>query len=457
MKKSFLSLFAIATLIFSLYGQSDSIRYLPALSPDRIMLSFPDNPSTSFGVTWRTAFNITAGYGEITEISPSPTLEKTVRKVEGTNSAWEEGSDMAMGHKVIFSGLKPDTKYVYRVGDGTNWSEWLQIKTASDRPEPFSFIYFGDVQNNIKEYCSRNLRQAYAHQPDAAFMVFAGDLVSRSTEEYWREFFYAGGHVFKTVPSVATPGNHEYYKDSETGKRTFSKHWNQIFINPDNGPEPLKNQAYYLDYQGARIISLDSYHISSNKEYSQQQLEWFENVLKTNNQKWTIVTFHYPVFSCSKGRNNITLQKELKPILEKYGVDLVLQGHDHSYCRGFHLDSIKTDCKNPPMYVVSVTGAKMYGLGTLAKHDRVASMTQLYQIVDIEGDKLTFNAYTVAGDLYDSFNLIKTNAGRNEFVENPLVKEIEQKVEIPERYYGRYSAEEKRLYEEFYNTKIPEK
>ncbi|MFM8215573.1 MAG: fibronectin type III domain-containing protein, partial [Pirellula sp.] len=46
--------------------------------------------------------------------------------------------------------LQPATKYAYRVGDGVNWSEWFQFRTASTQPEPFSFVYFGDAQNDLR-------------------------------------------------------------------------------------------------------------------------------------------------------------------------------------------------------------------------------------------------------------------------------------------------------------------
>ena len=55
-------------------------------------------------------------------------------------------------HTVNFTNLKPDTKYLYRVGDGANWSEWFEFETASNKAEPFSFVYVGDAQNDIKEH-----------------------------------------------------------------------------------------------------------------------------------------------------------------------------------------------------------------------------------------------------------------------------------------------------------------
>jgi hypothetical protein len=44
-------------------------------------------------------------------------------------------------HTVRFTGLAAKTKYLYRLGDGTNWSEWYEFQTASAAAEPFSFVY----------------------------------------------------------------------------------------------------------------------------------------------------------------------------------------------------------------------------------------------------------------------------------------------------------------------------
>jgi 3',5'-cyclic AMP phosphodiesterase CpdA len=413
------------------------------------MLTISGDPASSRAVTWRTDYSITKSLGQIIKANPSPELENGALEITGTNTPWEKGSDYAMGHKVVFNNLEPSALYAYRVGDGVNWSEWFQFKTASDKRDPFSFIYLGDLQNGLKSYCSRLLRQAFYHQPDAAFMIFAGDLVNSSTENYWREFFYAGDFIFGMIPSVATPGNHEYSRLEGTEQRVFSPQWNQIFINPDNGSEHLKNNTYYFDYQGVRFISVDSYHLASILTYTEEQLSWLEKVLSENEQKWTVVFLHYPVFSCSQGRNNQEYRVVIKPVLEKYGVDLVLQGHDHTYCRGFNLDSLGNDCINPPMYVVSVAGSKMYGLSVDKWADKVASMTQLYQIIDVKEDTLTFNSYTVTGEKYDSFSLVKQAGKANLFIEGKTdCKTL--RVDIPERAKKKYTIEDLEQYQKTY-------
>jgi predicted phosphodiesterase len=429
------------------------LNFEPTVSPDRVMLSISGDPATTRAVSWRTTYEITESVGEIAILDASPKFDDKVKTVAGTNSPWEEGSQTSMGHKVVFENLQPETKYAYRVGDGKNRSEWFQFETSSVGTEPFSFIYLGDVQNDIKSLGSRTLRQAYTHFPNADFMLFAGDIVSRSNEEYWREFFYAGGWIFGMMPSIVTPGNHEF-DSNEDKPRTFSKHWNQIYQMPVNSPsKKYSNRNYYIDYQGVRFVSLDSPSLGNYPEDSTLVLNWLEKTLSENPNRWTVFFTHYPIYSCSQGRNNERYRNAVQPMLEKYNVDLVLAGHDHTYCRGFNTENVMVKGKNAPLYVVSVAGPKMYGLNTSFWSDRVASMTQLYQHISISHDKLEYQSFTVAGDLYDHFIISKNKKGKNSFQEGTEVKKINLRTEIPESARARYSEEEMEKYRAKFHEK----
>jgi len=443
---------SFTTFFFNASAQSE-IKTSSSPEPDRIMLTIPGNPASSRAVTWRTCPSVEKTIGQITKATASPFFSEQLKTVKGSSTYWMKGDSSALGHKVVFDNLSPETMYTYRVGDGENWSEWFQFTTSSIENEPFNFLYLGDFQNDIKQYCSRAIRQAYSHFPNADFILYAGDIVSRSTEDYWNEFFYAGNWIFGTIPSLPTPGNHEYDKQGDGKPRTFSKHWNQIFITPDNHPGNLEGRTYYLDYQGVRFVSIDSPAMGNYPEEGKATLEWLHKVLADNPNQWTILFTHYPVYSCSQGRNNEEYRNALKPILEKYGVDLVLQGHDHTYCRGQNLSGIGEDCKNPPMYMVSVSGPKMYGLNVNKWSDRIASETQLYQNIEVKEDEIKVDVYTVTGELYDSFSLIKNKNGINKVKESGLVKEIEEYNAIPESAKNKYTTEEMELYKEKYNIK----
>jgi hypothetical protein len=139
-------------------------------------------------------------------------------------------------------------------------------------------------------------------------------------------------------------------------------------------------------------------------------------------------------------RDNARLRSLWKPVFDKYRIDLVLQGHDHVYVRtGLNVPdqlSAETDRRESSgsslvrrassdtaavsagtVYVVSVSGPKMYGLQRQSFMQRAAEQTQLYQIVHIDGGTLRFEAHTADGELYDAFTLKKRPGLANELIE----------------------------------------
>lgn len=439
-------LFLIGFLAQTGPAQDEFSNFAPTAYPDRVMLTIPGDPASTRAVSWRSVYEDTVSIGQIVVAVPSPNFGQNPRVITGTYSAWETGNRTAMGHKVVFEGLMASTMYAYRVGNGAQWSEWFQFKTSSAQAGPFSFLYFGDVQDDIKSGCSRVLRQAYSHFPNVDFMLFAGDLVSKSQDADWHEFFYAGGWVFGTKPSLATPGNHEYERQVDKS-RIFSKHWEQIFTTPDNAPsKTMDRRTYFIDYQGVRFVSFDSPAMDYGHEDSGTMLHWLDKVLAENPHRWAVVFTHYPVWTCSQGRDSEKYRDAIKPILEEHGVDIVLQGHDHTYCRGFNLPQARRNSKNLPLYVVSVVGTKMYGLNTNVWSDRVGSDLQLYQHISFSGDTLGYQSFTADGQLYDGFMIVKDKNGTNHFVESGEVPGINQRTGIPESAIGKYTKEDLQRY-----------
>lgn len=433
--------------------------YAPTSYPDRLTLGWQENPATSQSVNWRTDSTVTNAVGAITEADPSPELEQKATVVAATTQRMTLDGTTKLYHTVHFKNLKPATKYNYRVGNGTHWTEWFQFTTASDGPAPFSFIYFGDAQNDIRSLWSRAIRGAYSTMPKAAFMIHAGDLITTSNADWqWGEWFEAGGWVNGMVPTLATPGNHEYFKDDDN-QRKVSRHWRPSFVLPENGPEKLKETAYYIDYQGTRFVSLDSQGALLDSTVLDQQADWLVKVLTNNPNRWTVVTHHHPIYSTKSGRDNEEWRARMEPIYKKYKVDLVLQGHDHTYGRGLNMPLGKSR-KYPdgPIYVVSVSGPKMYDIGLQGWMDRAASNTQLYQIVSINSDKLAYQAFTVTGELYDAFDLTKNAKGQNQLTDRAPAQTAER-LDLPSEYLKRFKPEQleeyNRRYKEYKARKKP--
>ncbi|MEM8528266.1 MAG: metallophosphoesterase family protein [Bacteroidota bacterium] len=448
MRVIFITTFITIFLFRLAWAQIENIDFYPPTPvPDRIILTLTEAPDTSMAVNWRTALAVDKALVQVAKADASPDFTKGMQMFQGETTAFLSDKNGANYHSAVMTGLEPETLYAYRVGNGEHWSEWIQFKTASSEQKPLSFLYFGDAQNNLKSMWSRVIRGAYSKMPEANFMIHAGDLINRANNDHeWGEWFYAGGWIHSSVPSIATPGNHEYYR-SEERKFLLSKHWQPTFTFPENGPENSAEAVYYVDYQDTRIISLNSISLQISSEDSTAQVNWLEQLLKRNNQKWTVVTMHYPIYSSKAGRDNTNLRNALQPLFEKYKVDLVLQGHDHTYGRGTNLplgNSQKT--VGGPIYVVSVSGPKMYDIGLEEWMQRAASNTQLYQLINIENNQLRYEAYTVTGELYDAFELEKQKNGRNLF-SDLAPKEVEERLEIPERMKKEFTEEDMIEYE----------
>jgi len=409
--KALRALFALMllTLAAQAFAQAPAVSpsadtYKPTASPDRIVLTWSDDPATTQSVSWRTDTSVDKAVAQIAVATPGPSVESQARTVIATTSALATKLWSANYHTVRFANLTPGTVYAYRVGDSTRWSEWFQFRTADSKPEPFSFIYFGDVQYGMLSVWSRIIRDSFRTAPDARFMAFGGDLVTDGTDDsLWGELFAAGGWLYATVPTIPVPGNHEYH-DGDIDRAGLTKHWAAQFTLPANGPDGLKGDAYYFDYQGVRVVSLDSMSY-----LLKEQADWLDKTLTNNPNRWSVVIFHHPFFSLAKGRDNADVRNAWKPIVDKHKVDLVLNGHDHSYGRSALTDST--------VYVTSTSGAKMYKLDKVDWPKRKAQDTQFYVVVSIDGDKLAFRARTATGELYDSFDLIKQPGKPNLLVE----------------------------------------
>jgi 3',5'-cyclic AMP phosphodiesterase CpdA len=396
----------------------------PRPTPDRIILTWKGDPTTTQAVTWRTDTSVARAGAQIALADPGPGVEQSwkgydLRKI-GHFAAKTELLKSALNeahyHSVNFEGLRPGTRYMYRVGDGTAWSEWFQFETASAAPEPFGFLYFGDAQNGIKSLWSRVARGAYSDMPKARFIVHAGDLVNNGTDDAeWGEWHSAAGWINGVVPSVPVPGNHEF-----GGK--IVAHWRPQFTLFENGPAGLEETCYYFDFQGARIVVLNS------NEKINEQTPWLEKVLdsRPSTIRWTIVTFHHPLYSTSPGRDNKAVRQAWRPVLDKYNVDLVLQGHDHGYGRSGLMrdDKLLSDeqgrTERGTVYAVSVSGTKMYALDKLSWAKRSAANLQLYQVIRIDGGVLKYESRTARGEQFDAFELRKRPDGGSDLIELPI-------------------------------------
>lgn len=421
-----IALLSIFTQMATYGHDGDTMRHWEIASPDpdRIVLTWNDDPTSTQAVTWRTNDSVETAFAEVAVADPSSRFDLSAERFRAKTQELDisrhdqNESVTAHYHSVVFKGLHADTLYAYRVGDGDQrWSEWMQFRTASSSLDPVEFLYFGDAQNSVLSHWSRIMRAAFQKSPNANFSIHAGDLINRAhRDREWAEWFKAGGWVHGMIPSIVVPGNHEYDEltEAEQEKR-LSLQWGPQFELPRYRelPSALDETVYYIDFQGVRVVALNS-----NREID-AQTGWLDKVLNDNPNRWTVLTFHHPIFSSGDGRDNSRNRDAWKPVIEKHDVDLVLQGHDHTYARGhvpIRMMDTNESPRTGPIYVNSVSGPKMYEFmeggwdvyrpeGVLL--DRKAENTQFFQVIRVEGMSLVYKAYMANGELYDAFELRK--------------------------------------------------
>ena len=415
-------------------------------TPYRIVLSIQEDPSTQIGISWQTQSKTEQAVVQLAVENSTPDLKEIAKTYNAESHSWNNGVSEVFSHQIVINDLVPSTVYAYRVGDGINWSEWNTFETVNADDSKLSFVYFGDVQYGFDTVWGRVLRQSLKSCPNPAFFLYAGDLITTAgVDNEWKLFFDAGDWVFRTFPIMATPGNHEHYKvNDEYGD--LAPHWDANFCFAQNGPEGLKNTVYYTDVKDVRFISLNTTNLLTPGVDIAKQIDWFKSVLENNTSRWTVVTMHHPIHNLKSGRDDNPIQELLQPVFEEYGVDLVLQGHDHAYGRLVDADK-KSDKNVGPAYVVSSAGAKMYGFNFSNWADRLATNTQLYQVIDFDGDELIFSAYLVDGELFDQFKLRKKKDGSN-VLKTDFPRQVETRMELGKRAKSDMNEEDIDIYKE---------
>ena len=184
--------------------------------------------------------------------------------------------------------------------------------------------------------------------------------------DWWYDTFFSVDSVWEMLrhlPIFPALGNHEFQDTAVNGKyapqndvsnikytnserRTYNyTHYFRAF-NHGDGPD---GQYYGFSYGPVSIWSLTSFPMETDAYCSDNnwnhrptseggtgQYDWFEEQLKAaanDPRQWRIAMMHAPMYSPCACNNQEDARTYLKPLFEKYGVDLVLTGHEHYYAR----------------------------------------------------------------------------------------------------------------------------
>jgi hypothetical protein len=84
---------------------------------------------------------------------------------------------------------------------------------------------------------------------------------------------------------------------------------------------------YVRRVDDVEVIVLDSTAVTT------AQTAWLDRTLARRSGLRRIVVFHHPAFTCGGYLGDARVRRHWRPLFERYGVRLVLAGHDHNYQR----------------------------------------------------------------------------------------------------------------------------
>ncbi|MCX7727926.1 MAG: metallophosphoesterase [Bacteroidia bacterium] len=260
-------------------------------------------------------------------------------------------------HEIKITGLSPLTKYYYVIGTTTNDliapndSVYFLTNPLPGQKRKYKFWVVGDAGTGSNNQVNvRNAFLNYTNYGEINGWIFLGDNAYDGgfDSEYQSNVFanHLYGRELRRIVVWPALGNHDYNNNLPFSP---SPAYFNIFTLPTNGEAggiPSNTEAYYsYDYGNIHFVVLDSYN--QNRDSTAQMAQWLKNDLTNNTLPWVIAYWHHPPYT--KGSHNsdnpllydyelVEMRENIVPILENYGVDLILCGHSHSYERSFLLD-----------------------------------------------------------------------------------------------------------------------
>jgi hypothetical protein len=296
----------------------------------------------------------------------------------GTNPAVlnqsSAGPDSMLDHEVQLSGLQPDTFYYYSIGSGSQTlatGDSFYFRTAPTNARPVRLWVVGD--SGTGNEAAASVREAYyGYNGSTAadvFMMLGDNAYGNGLDsEYQRAVFEVYPDLLRHTVVWPTLGNHDAAENSEDFEHNGEPYLN-IFTLPKTGQcggVPSGSELYYsFDYANIHIVCLDSF--LSSRATNGPMLSWLASDLAATEKDWIIAFWHHPPYTWGTHNSDSTefslseMRQRALPLLESYGVDLVLCGHSHVYERSFLLNGHYgySPSLNPSMILDSRLGRAM--------------------------------------------------------------------------------------------------
>jgi len=338
--------------------------------PYNVNTTIHGDPSTQMGVAWFTNVDVAGGVVQIVEGEAERALSfLCARQIPARCIAVDTINYISLGtpernsnagviaatgfvagekrsytsNKALITGLKPDTRYSYRVGKKGAWSKIGSFSTASAGKDAFEFIYATDTQANTDEnfdVSRKTIEKAYEYVPNARFLLVTGDLIdsgsANSSEWEWEQWFEKMQHIWLHLPIAPVQGNHD-----NSPFRNWHHHFNtDISFNAQqsdpNAKTDMEGTVYSFTYGDALLMIINFEDMAKGEPYFSALEQWMRTQVAAHpDVKWKIVAYHKAMFTGHARRlaalEGITLRQRFAALFQDLDIDLLIQGHDHLY------------------------------------------------------------------------------------------------------------------------------
>lgn len=344
-------------------------------------------------------------------------------------------------NKVTVEGLfEENTTYYYSYTDDVKNPNWSEVQSyTTKKTTNFQTILVGDPQIGASGSqgqgtaddiniavdtfnWNKTLEQAKITAPNASFILSAGDQIDyagtdSSDGKNVRESEYAGftyPALLRMLPLATTIGNHE-------SKGTdYKYHYNNP--NSEDGLGSTNSGSdYYFSYGNVLFISLNS-----NNRNTVEHRELLKKAVESNpDAKWKVVMFHHDIYGSGQPHSDTdgaNLRALFAPLMDEFGIDMCLTGHDHSYARSYLMadgtaiqydDSVAINPEGT-LYIAagSASGSKFYKLATTKQYyiaERSNTQIPTFSTIDFSDESIVIKTYDYNGNKYaDDYTLYKT-------------------------------------------------
>ncbi len=389
-----------------------------ALFPRHVTLTWTGDPQTTQTITWQTGSLLLAGQQvQYSEEAKAGSFPQQSRIISAAGEILATNKGKVAIHSVALTGLEPDTRYVYRVGNGLIWSKSHTFATSPVNVPMVKFLLFGDSQGSKYDDWRATLTKASQANPDAVFLMHAGDLVDVGLDYgQWNDWFSAGSGIIDRIPVMPVMGNHETY--TSEWKIAQPEFYTALLKLPANGPAELRGKVYSFDYGPVHFSILNSQEQEEREfipDILRLQQTWLEQDLQSADKKWKLVLIHRPLYHNRPSAGDEELRDAFAPLIDKYHVDAVFSGHDHAYARSYPITNgmwAKGSQKAEGTVYITAgrSGTKTFSRALAKDWDEVFYNPMdepNYLTVEVTPARLTVKAFKQNGDLIDDWSVSK--------------------------------------------------